>query len=231
MEEKKFAWLRRLPVLLGVGSVLLIVVGIIVLKDLFPKPPHAKKVAQQITMIQPPPPPPPPPEVKPPEPEVKEEKIEEPEPEPEPEPTPEESNEPPAEELGLDADGAAGADGFGLAARKGGRSILGGGGGNAVIWYGGQIINHLQDDLQSALEDLPAISSAKSGCSVVVSVWVSPEGSINRTELTSGSGQTEVDQTIRAALLKVHSSLGKAPPESMHQPAKVRIKCELLLNK
>ena len=111
--NKKYTWLRRLPVLLGIGFTLLIVVAVFLLKDLFNKPPHTKKVVQQITMIQPPPPPPPP-EVKPPEPEVEEEKIEEPEPEQEPEPAPEESNEPPAEELGLDADGAAGSDGFGL---------------------------------------------------------------------------------------------------------------------
>lgn len=224
MEEKKFAWLRRLPVLLGVGSVLLIVVGIIVLKDLFPKPPHAKKVAQQITMIQPPPPPPPPPEVKPPEPEVKEEKIEEPEPEPEPEPTPEESNEPPAEELGLDADGAAGADGFGLAARKGGRSILGGGGGNAIIWYGGQIKRLLEDDLQTTLVDTPAM---KASYSVVVSVWIGADGGITRSELASGSGQSEVDQAIRVALPKLQASLGKAPPESMPQPIKIRLTSRL----
>ncbi len=222
--EKKFAWLRRLPVLLGIGAVLLIAVGIFVLKDLFPKPPHAKKVAQQITMLQPPPPPPP--EVKPPEPEIKEEKIEEPqpEPEPEPEPSPEESNEPPAEELGLDADGAAGSDGFGLAARKGGRSILGGGGGNAIIWYGGQVKRLLEEDLQSALADTPAM---KASYSVVVNVWIGQDGRISRAELSNGSGQTDVDQAIRIALPKVQASLDKAPPESMPQPIKIRLTSRL----
>jgi TonB family protein len=218
--EKKFAWLRRLPVLLGIAAVLLITVGIFVLKDLFPKPPHAKKVTQQITMLQPPPPPPP--EIKPLEPEIKEDKIEEsqPEPEQEPEPAPEESNEPPSETLGLDADGAAGADGFGLAARKGGHSILGGGGGNAIIWYGGQIKRVLEDDLQSALADTPAMTA---NYTVVVSVWIGQDGRISRSELANGSGQTEVDKAITEALQKLHVSLDKAPPEAMPQPIKIRL--------
>ena len=221
--EKKFAWLRRLPVLLGIGAVLLITVGIFVLKDLFPKPPHAKKVVQQITMLQPPPPPPP--EIKPPEPEIKEEKIEEPLPESkqEPEPAPEESNEPPAESLGLDADGSAGADGFGLAARKGGHSILGGGG-NAIIWYGGQIKRLLEDDLQSALADTPAM---KANYTVVVSVWIDQDGRISRSELANGSGQAEVDKAISEALQKAHVGLNKAPPEAMPQPIKIRLTSKL----
>ncbi|MCX7107553.1 MAG: energy transducer TonB [Methylococcales bacterium] len=218
--NKKYTWLRRLPVLLGIGFTLLIVVAVFLLKDLFHKPPHTKKVVQQITMIQPPPPPPPPPEVKPPEPEVEEEKKEEPEPEQEPEPAPEESNEPPAEELGLDADGAAGSDGFGLAARKGGRSILGGSGGSSILWYGGQIKRLLEDELQALLADTPA---SKDSYAVVVNVWLGQNGNIERSELASGSGKPEVDQAIRAALPKLRLVLGKAPPENMPQPIKIRL--------
>ncbi|WP_052700215.1 hypothetical protein [Methylocucumis oryzae] len=83
--------------------------------------------------------PPPPPKVeKPPEPEVKNE-VEQPEPEPE-EPLPDVADEPPPGDLGLDAEGTAGSDGFGLAARKGGRGLLGGGGGgDPYAWYGGLI--------------------------------------------------------------------------------------------
>ena len=218
--DKKYAWLRRLPVLLGIGFTLLIVVAVFLLKDMFQKPPHTKKVVQQITMIQPPPPPPPPPEVKPPEPEVEEEKIEEPEPEQEPEPAPEEANEPPAEELGLDADGAAGSDGFGLAARKGGRSILGGSGGSSILWYGGQIKRLLEDELQSLLADTPA---NKDSYAVIVNVWLGQNGSIERSELASGSGKPEVDQAVRAALPKLRLAIGKPPPEKMPQPIKIRL--------
>ncbi len=218
--KNKYAWLRRLPVLLGIAFSLLLVLGIWLLKDKFQKPPQTKKVVQQITMIQPPPPPPPPPEVKPPEPEVEEEKIETPQDEPEPEPTPEEAAEPAGEELGLDADGTAGSDGFGLAARKGGQSILGGGGGNAVIWYGGQIKRQVEDGLQSLLADTPA---TRNGYSVIISVWVGADGKISRSELAGSSGKPDVDQALRDALPRLRASVGKPPPASMPQPVKIRL--------
>jgi len=218
--KKKYAWLLRLPVLLGVAFSLLIMLAVYLLKDKFQKPPQTKKVVQQITMIQPPPPPPPPPEMKPPEPEVKEEKIEEPMPDKEPEPAPEEADEPPAGELGLDADGSAGADGFGLAAHKGGRSILGGTPGSAAIWYGGQLQRKLEDGMQNLLADTAAM---KSGYSVIIDVWVDTDGRISRSELADGSGKADVDQAIRAALPKLHASVGKAPPDNMPQPVRIRM--------
>ncbi len=218
--RNKYAWLRRLPVLLGIAAALLVFVAVYLLKDFFHKGPQTKKVVQQITMIQPPPPPPPPPEQKPPEPEVKEEKIEEPQPEQEPEPTPEQADEPPAAELGLDAEGAAGSDAFGLAAHKGGRSILGGGGGNSIIWYGGQVKRQLEDSLQDLLADTPA---AKSSYTVEIDVWVDAEGHFQRSELSSGSGKTDVDQAIRAALPRIKASIGKLPPENMPQPIRIRL--------
>jgi periplasmic protein TonB len=218
--NKKNAWLRRLPVIVGAVFCLSILVAVYLLKDKFQKPPQTKKIVQQVTMIQPPPPPPPPPEQKPPEPEVEEAKIEEPEPEQEPEPAPEESNEPPAEELGLDADGSAGADGFGLAARKGGRSILGGSGGSSIIWYGGQIKRLVEDGLHNLLSETDAI---KTDYVVVVSVWIGQDGQVTRSELSSSSGKPDVDTALRTALTKLRLALGKAPPENMPQPVKIRL--------
>ena len=222
--NKKYAWLRRLPVLIGIGFSLLIFLGVYLLQSQFHKPPQTKKVVQQITMIQPPPPPPPPPETPPPEQEVKEEKIEEPEPQQEPEPAPEQADEPPAGDLGLDADGTAGGDAFGLAARKGGRSILGGTGGSTLLWYGGQIKRQLEDGLQTLLADTPAM---KSEYSVVIEIWVDADGKINRKELSTGSGKAEVDQAIRNALIKFQGSIGKPPPENMPQPIKIRFSAKV----
>src|SRR5215470_7935612 len=93
-------------------------------------PPQSKKVVQEIHVIRPPPPPPdlPPPPPPPPEEEVKLK-------EPPPEPTPT-NDPPPGEQLGLDAQGAAGSDGFGLAARPGGRDLLASGN-SAYVWYAG----------------------------------------------------------------------------------------------
>ena len=218
--KNNYVLLRRLPVLLGIAFSLLILVAVFFLKDKFQKPPQTKKMVQHITMIQPPPPPPPPPEQKPPEPEIKEEKIEEPEPEQEPKPAPEEANDPPAEALGLDAEGTAGSDGFGLGAHKGGRSLLGGSAGSTIIWYGGQIKRLVEDELQNLLTDSEAM---KTSYAVVLNVWVGQDGRITRSELASGSGKLDVDQAIRAGLPKLHLGLGKPPPENMPQPIKIRL--------
>lgn len=217
MDQKK-KLLRYLPLAVGVVLTLLITVAVYRLQDLFEKPAQTKKMVQQITVIQPPPPPPP--EQKPPEPEVKEEKIEEPEPEPEPEPEQQAEEPPPGEELGVDAEGTAGSDGFGLVGKKGGRGLLGGGGGSATIWYGQQVQRLLDNELQGLLADTPARRTAYS---VVVEVWVGADGHISRTELSSASGKAEVDQAIRSALPRLRSGVGKTPPENMPQPIRIRL--------
>lgn len=211
---------RRLSVLLGLLLAVLVGLAVYWLKDKFQKPPQAKKLLQQITMIQPPPPPPP--DQKTPEPEIKEEKLEEavPEPEQEPEPAPEKADEAPAETLGLDAEGSAGSDGFGLEGRKGGRSILGGSNGSMILWYGGQIKRQVEDGLQNLLADSPA---AGSEYAVTLEIWVGEDGRITRSELTDGSGKAEVDQAIRRALPKLRGSVGKSPPQSMPQPIRMRL--------
>ncbi|MBL8265397.1 MAG: hypothetical protein JNL55_03420, partial [Steroidobacter sp.] len=114
----KQRWQRHVPLVIGAVIVLLVggamirfVVQMMAEKDAGPQRP----VAQIVKIVRPPPPP----EQPPPPPPPPEEKIEEPLEQQEPEQAPDEAS--PAEQLGLDADGAAGSDGFGLAARKGGR--------------------------------------------------------------------------------------------------------------
>src|SRR5215831_16348542 len=119
----------------GLGAVL--VVRHIITADV----PAPKKLVQEIKVIRPPPPeqlPPPPPP--PPE-----EKVEVNDPPPEPDPVA--NNEPPPGDLGLDAEGGAGSDGFGLVGRKGGRDLLGSGG-SAFAWYAGLLKNEILDQLQ-----------------------------------------------------------------------------------
>jgi len=218
--DKRKKLLRYLPLTLGIVLALVITVTVYFLKDMFQKPVQTKKVIQQITMIQPPPPPPPPPpEEKPPEPEVKEE-IPEPEPEKEPEPMPEEAEEPAGEELGVDAEGAAGADGFGLVGKKGDRGLLGGTGGSTILWYGGQVKRKLEDELQSLLAES---SARKTAYSVQLDIWIDSDGRVNRAELTSSSGKQEVDKALRNALPKLRFALQKPPPENMPQPLKIRV--------
>jgi protein TonB len=173
-------------------------------------PPLQKKVAQEIHIIRPPPealPPPPPPP--PPD-----EKVDIPDPQPEPDPV--QSNEPPpGEQLGLDAEGTAGGDGFGLAARKGGRDLLASGG-SAFSWYAGLLKNEILDRLQEE-------QRARSGSySVLVRVWVRHDGSIERISLAQSSGDKERDRAIESALARI-SRISQSPPADMPQPVSLRI--------
>ncbi|SMF97346.1 outer membrane transport energization protein TonB [Methylomagnum ishizawai] len=219
--EQKNKYLKYLPTAIGVGLVVVIAIVLYLVRDIFEKPIQSKKQVQQISVVQPPPPPPPPPEQKPPEPEVKEEKIEEPEPEPEPEPEqPEAEAPPPGEELGVDAAGGAGSDAFGLMGKKGGRGLIGGGGGNAIIWYGQHIGKELTDELHRSLKD----KARNSSYSAVVHLWIGPDGGVSRVELANSSGTAEIDQALKAALNGIRAGRFKPPPEHMPQPLKVRIR-------
>ena len=207
--------LRYLPAAIGLSLVLLIALGVYLMRDLFQKPVQTKKQIQQITVIQPPPPPPPPPpQEKPPEPEVQEEKIEEP-----PEPEQQAEEPPPGEDLGVDAEGGAGSDSFGLVGKKGGHGLLSGGAGNAMIHYGQQMQKEIADALQRSLKN----EARQKKYSVLANIWIGPDGSVTRAELSGGSGDAEVDEALRLALGGLRLRL-KAPPENMPQPVKIRIR-------
>lgn len=172
--------------------------------------PATKKVVQEIRVIRPPPPPP---ETPPPPPPPPEEKVDLKEPEPEPDPTP--TNEPPpGEQLGLDADGSAGSDGFGLAARKGGRDLLASGG-SAYAWYAGL----LKNEILGKLQDEKKVRAAS--YSIQVRVWVRPDGTIERVRFTQSSGSGERDKAIEDAITRIR--LSQAPPTDMPQPISLRI--------
>ncbi len=170
-----------------------------------------KKVVQEIRVIRPPPPeelPPPPPPPPP------EEKVDINEPQPEPEPVA--SNEPPpGEQLGLDAEGTGAGDGFGLVARKGGRDLLASGG-SAYMWYAGllksEILGKLQDE-----KNIRATSY-----SVLIRVWVRPDGTIERVGLAQSSGDKDRDKAIEQAVSRI-GRVSQAPPADMPQPINLRI--------
>ena len=172
--------------------------------------PPQKKVVHEIRIIRPPPdalPPPPPPP--PPE-----EEVDIPDPQQQEEPTP--SDEPPpGEQLGLDAEGTAGGDGFGLAARKGGRDLLASGG-SAFTWYAGLLKNEILDRLQDD-------QRVRAGSySVLVRVWVRPDGTIERIALAQSTGDKERDRAIESALAGV-ARVSQGPPANMPQPVSLRI--------
>ncbi|WP_347988582.1 energy transducer TonB [Methylomonas sp. AM2-LC] len=177
------------------------------------KPTKNEKKIQPITLLKPPPPPPPPPKVEtPPPPEVKQ-KIDEPEPEPEPLPdTP--PDEAPARDLGLDAEGSAGSDGFGLAARKGGTGLFGGG--DPYKYYGGIVKNEILS-LLSNHDEL-----RRKGYTAIVKLWLKSDGTVDRVELVKGSNDNEIDE-ILTRLLERFKKVAEPPPPGMQQPIKLKI--------
>jgi protein TonB len=175
-------------------------------------PEKTKKVAQEIRVIRPPPPPPeapPPPPPPPPK-----ETVNVPDPQQQPDPTP--TNEPPpGDQLGVDAEGTGGGDGFGLVGRKGGRDLLASGG-SAFGWYAGQVKGRI-------LEELSKEKKIRSGSySVNLKVWIRSDGSVEKVTLDGSSGDRERDQLIEAAIARM-PRVTQAQPSNMPQPIRLRI--------
>ena len=204
---------RRYLTLTVLGlSVTLIGAGTFALMRNFLRSPPGtpQKVVQEIHLIRPPPPPP----DLPPPPPPPEEEVEVRAPEQKPDPTP--SNEPPpGEQLGLDAEGTAGGDAFGLLGNKGGRDLLGQGG-SAYVWYAGLVKTQI-------LEQLNTEKQARHGeYSLMVRVWVRNDGSIDRVRVVGSSGNRERDEAIEQALSRM-GRLSQAPPADMPEPISLRI--------
>lgn len=207
-------YLRLLPAA-AVAIGILIAIGLVYwLKQTLSGPMSAPKpVVQQITLIQPPPPPPPPPQETPPEPE---EQVKTPEPEPEA-PQDQPSDDAPAgEDLGVDADGSAGGDSFGLVGKKGGRGLIGGGGGDPrFTWY----TRRLDQDLTEFFNEYKELRKIKR-YSVDLNLWIDASGKIERFQVVNAS-----ENPVRDAIHTVLGGLGRVspPPEGTPQPVRLRL--------
>jgi hypothetical protein len=209
-ESKLKKWL---PVAGGGAIVMLLSGGVFALINLMSgTTPPSQPLIQQISIVQPPPPPPPPPKIEePPEPEMKEVDIEEPELEPVAEQ--DQLDESLDDALGLDAEGAAGADAFGLLAKKGGRGLVGS---DPNAWYAGV----LQRDIQAALSGEDDVR--KGNYSVVVRIWLDDEGFIEDSELLGSTDNAALDNALKR-VLSSRLRISRAPPEDLPQPIRLRI--------
>lgn len=210
---------RHVPKLAGV----LIVAGVawlmvsVVRNFLDSPPPPPKKTLQQVTLL---PPPPPKMEEKPPEPEIEPEQEEVKLDEPEPlDDLPEQASDepPPGSDLGLDAEGGAGGDGFGLIGRKGGRGLLAGAG-DPFTYYSSQVSREIENMLADS--DL----LRKQDYSVETHVWVDRSGRVYRAELATSTGNKKVDAMLVDTMQKV---IATAPPPDMPLPIRFRISSRL----
>lgn len=188
----KKALARYAPVIIGVVVLaLLMSAGIYFVANL-KSDAAQKKVVQQITVIKPPPikeEPPPQEEIE----EEVEEQIKD-EPLDEPEPVPDQgADEPVGEELGLDAEGTAGGDSFGLKAKKGGRGFLGGGSA-----YG----NYLKTEINKAITQSEALKYLD--YVAVVSIELAPSGRFEKIKVELEDG----DDSTRKKLLAFFESMG-----------------------
>lgn len=177
---------------------------------------------------------PPPPEQKPPEPEP----LKEPQkvetvttaqnvPQPQDSPQDQSNNAPQGSDLGVDAEGGAGGDGFGLVGRKGGRSIttLGGGGMNRLSlmakygWYTSKIQDEIKRHVRKKLDADGGIPKGK--FQATVKITLDPKGSVVKYQIVASSGDERIDEVLRAALPGFRIS--QPPPEGMPPGMTVKI--------
>jgi protein TonB len=198
-----------------VALVVIVGLGAVVRSLLVQAPAPDARRPQEVTLLKPPPPPPPPKDQPPPPPEVKKE-VDIPEPAPAPDQPPQAANEPPpGEALGLDADGSASGDGFGLAARRGGRDLLTTGGGDGEAWVAREIDRRLSDAL-AADEQL-----RRKRFKVPVRIELAPDGSVRHVELLASTGDRDTDALLAARISTVRLS---APlPSGVNNVLRVRV--------
>lgn len=213
MNEASRRWLIRLLVLVLVA----VLVGWL-RASLLDADRMSDRLAQRIRLIEPPPPPPP-------------KKLEAPPPEPEladqVEITPRSPAEDPGaaapdDRLGVDANASGSGDGFGLAAKRGGRDLIEEGrigtapDARRFDYYTGQVERILQSELFRR-DELRAADYV-----AIVRLWVDADGRIARVSLARSTGDALLDEKLRDALGSLRVPLG-APPEEMPQPIRIRV--------
>lgn len=191
--------------------------------------PRKKEIAT-ITLLKPPPP-----EVKekPPEPEVPKEVPKENMVAPDTPQTPQDQpqdqsqdNTPAGSDLGVDGEGVAGSDGFGLVGKKGGKSItLGGGGMNRMNLRAkfGRYTQKVQDEIRAQVNKQLARQGGipKGKYITLVHITLNSKGGVAAFRINSSSGQAKIDQAVKEALASI--MISEVPPEGMPSGMTIRI--------
>jgi protein TonB len=194
----------------GVAGLLLIVGFVWFVRTMMAS--KTNKPGRQVQVVQIIRPPPPPPDQPPPPPP---EKTEVPLPKGVPEPVPDNQPAPADQPLGIDAEGSAGGDAFGLAARRGGSDLVGGTGSAPFAWY----TNRITDAIRERLASVPCAKSAKGSLSI--HVLMEADGRIKQVQLATTTGNRQMDQCIDTALTSMPRISDPLPPG---MPEQVNVK-------
>jgi protein TonB len=135
------------------------------------------------------------------------------------------ANAPVDNTLGVDEEGGAGSDAFGLAGKKGGRDIITLGNqtqGNAApaarpdfTYYSGV----LQQQLQTEIAKHEKIR--RGNYRVDLKLWIARDGAVERFQLLDSTGNTELDHEIQGAMADLRRL--RQPPPEMPQPVHIRL--------
>ena len=206
VNDKKNLLKRSLIPLLILAVLLLLGYG---LKSLFSGHSQPKRQITTIKLLPdtPPPPPPPPPKEQP--------KVQPKETQKAPEPKPQDT--PPAETLKMEGAAGDGPSPFQAGAvSKDFNGMIGSDGGSKYSWYAGVI----KSEIQKAIQRNKALTDGQ--YKIVVSVWIKPNGDIERLTVLQSDATPEIEQALKAALDTLQS-MRQIPPEGMPQPVKLRI--------
>ena len=140
----------------------------------------------------------------------------------------ENDNTPAGENLGVDADGKAGGDSFGLVGKKGGRSILAGSGGNGMGrlsllskfgWYTQIVETEIRKKVMKHLDEDGGIPRGK--LQAVVQVSVNNVGAIVKYKIIGSSGNHKMDEAVKQSISDI--KISEPPPDGMPRTMSIRV--------
>jgi len=135
-------------------------------------------------------------------------------------------NTPAGDNLGVDAEGGAGSDSFGLVGKKGGRSILAGGSGIGSLslltkfsGYTQIVVTEIRKKVMKQLDEEGGIPKGK--LQTVVRVKVDVDGVVIDYRIIGSSGNNRMDDAVIQSLRSLRIS--EPPPEGMPKTMSIKI--------
>ncbi|MGO9145403.1 MAG: TonB C-terminal domain-containing protein [Desulfomonilia bacterium] len=210
-------------VISAVVIITLVGLGAFMVKTVLTEDKVRHKAVHTVTLLKPPPPQ----KVeKPPEPEVKQEKPQESQVVEQQDVPDNKSNKdepPPGDQLGLDAEGGAGGDAFGLVGRKGGHALVGSdpnGGPQSLMQKYGWYVRIIEDQISREL--VRKAKLPQGGLQTYVIISLDEKGNIVSYRIYNSSGSVQMDNAVYSALGLI-KKIGEPPPEGMPRVLKIRV--------